>query len=91
MIDLISLFERKYGKPNIEKPFDFSGVVAEWETYSKKVTFMYKFNQSRLYILFLNKLYKRKIDNYIDKALKQERERQKREQRKDSINNINAL
>ena len=91
MLDLISLFENKYGEPNIKKPFEFSGVVAEWQTDSRKITFNYIFSSSQLIISFLNKEYKREIDLYIDEVLKKEKERRLATQMQDSINNANAL
>jgi hypothetical protein len=91
MLDLISLFENKYGEPNIKKPFEFSGVVAEWQTDSRKITFNYIFSSSQLIISFLNKEYKREIDLYIDEVLKKEKERRLTTQMQDSINNANAL
>jgi hypothetical protein len=91
MLDLISLFEKKYGEPNIKKPFEFSGVVAEWQTDSRKITFNYIFSSSQLIISFLNKEYKREIDLYIDNILNKEKERRLATQMQDSINNANAL
>jgi len=91
MFDLISLFEKKYGKPNIKKAFVSSGVVAEWETNTRKVTFNYTFSSSRLYIQFVNKQCKKNIDKYIDVILKGERKRQSEIRKQDSINQLNAL
>ncbi len=91
MLELISLFEKKYGKPNIKKAFEFSGVVAEWETNTRKVTFNYTFSSSKLYIQFMNKQYKKNIDKYIDGILKGERKKQSEIRKQDSINQLNAL
>lgn len=118
--DLVCLFERKYGKPNVNNyhRFNFSNietgewlqmkVIARWETNKRKIVIYYRElvgserdkyadelhpsdYQYVLTIHFIDKLYKKEVDEYIKGILQKEQEAIREKAKQDSIKMNNAL
>ncbi|MBP5680815.1 MAG: hypothetical protein J6X31_07185 [Bacteroidales bacterium] len=105
--ELVSLFEKKYGKPNKKDLTGFSHnqVIANWETKDKKITIYYESATKRKWvtenypsdyqyevkIIFLDKSIKKEVDEYIKPIIQKFIDEMRKKQRQDSIRNANAL